>query len=257
MIPIPALPTPCFKRLQLLLTRVTFTTAAANRLALPQLPQKLGAFISSVDLTPAESANPSIAESCLEVAFIGYKALWAFLMPAVPASRLGDEDLHISPSLQPQATPRSALARSIGKQLQASGIAQHFIDAAASACKLLYAASAAAAPGPSLQLLMLSEQLMQTDSLILMLGRPSGAAESRLLQAMFTLPLAVLQATSTYVESLPASCTPQGSEAVQESMTFEKTAATAVLSLLDVPSHPLLQHSLVTKVGWWVATARG
>jgi hypothetical protein len=106
---------------------------------------------------------------------------------------------------------------------------------------------------------MLSEQLTQTDSLILMLlacGRPSGAAESRLLQAMFTLPLAVLQATSTYVESLPASYTPQGSEAVQESMTFEKTAATAVLSLLDVPSHPLLQHSLVTKVGWSVATAR-
>lgn len=227
------------------------TTAADNCLSLTQLPQKLGAFISSVDLTPAESPNPTIAKSCLEVAFIGYKALWAFLMPAVPASGLRDEDLHISPSLQPQATPRSALARSIGKQLQASGIAQHVIDAAASVCKLLHAASRAAAPGPgpSLQLLMLSEQLMQTDSLIWMLGRPPGPAEGRLLQAMFNLPLAVLQATSTYVESLPASYIPEGSEAVQESMTYEKTAATAVLSLLYVPGHPLLQHSLVTEVG--------
>jgi hypothetical protein len=193
------------------------------KLSFPQLPQKLAAFASSLDLSTAESTIPNIAGSSLEVAFVAYKALWAFLMAAGPASGLKHEQLGISQlqSLQRQATPRSALACSIGKQLQDSGVVQHVTDAAATACKLLQNASSA---GPLVPLLMLSEQLMQACSLVWMFGRPSGAAESRLLQAKFTLPLAALQATSTYIEALPPGSMPRDSK---ESIAYKQTATMA------------------------------
>lgn len=211
-----------------------------------QLSQQLGSLICSFDLSQASSPSSSSASS-LDAVCLAHKALHIVLTAAAAeCGTLTWRDERSSDAVQPRSaestTRRADLAGSISQQLQQSGVVQWLADTAATACQLLQAAAShgmAGPPGPSDALLRLCEQLMRMCFVLDAFDKRSGAAQGTLLQAMISLPLAALQAASTYVDAQPGGMPPDSAE----SRMYAETAASAFMVLIHIPSHPLLQRS--------------